>query len=44
MSIKQLYTKNWCIKRSITKTMSPVFHLNNRHVSRKLNVMENNKF
>lgn len=42
MNTLSTYLKNWRLKLSEAKTLSSVFHLNNRLASRKLNIKVNN--
>ena len=42
MNTLSTYLKNWCLKLSMAKTLSSVFHLNNRMASRELNIKVNN--
>ena len=42
MTTLSIYLKNWRLKLSVAKTMSSVFHLNNREASHKLNITVDN--
>ena len=42
MNILSSYLTNWCLKLSVAKTMSSIFHLNNREASREFNITVNN--
>ena len=43
MNILSSYLTNWCLKLSMTKTMSSAFHLNNREANHELNITVDNR-
>ena len=42
MNTLSTYLKNWRLKLSVVKTLSAIFHLNNRMANRELNIKVNN--